>query len=64
MKMKKISLLLTASLLFFSFACSSSSQPKLPEGRCNYNSDCPQGYACRDTFCKDIYYPDEKIKMY
>lgn len=46
------------------FAACEMEQPKLPAGRCNVNSDCLEGEACRKTFCEDIYFPRKDIKPY
>lgn len=36
---------------------------KIPKGRCVYNSDCPPGNQCVNTYCEDIYHPEAKIKQ-
>lgn len=45
-------------------ACAGGQKAKVPPGRCFENSDCPQGEACRDTRCEDIYYPKNKIRQF
>ena len=54
--------LLFVFFFMLSFSACSSEQPKMAPGRCNVNTDCPQGHACRETYCKDIYFPDEDIR--
>lgn len=50
-----------ASVSFFS-SCVVAGEAKLPLGRCNVNTDCGEGEACRDTRCEDIYFPEKNIK--
>lgn len=53
---------LIASALLLS-GCSTQ-EAKLKPGRCNYNSDCTEGFHCIDTYCEDIYFPRRDIKPY
>lgn len=57
------SLLLLSSFLS---GCSlfSEERQKPPEGRCFTNTDCDEGFACRNTYCEDIYFPRRKMKPY
>lgn len=67
MVIKMRNLKLFAILLLFALnACSAidADEPELKEGRCNYNSDCKEGFTCRDTYCEDIYHPRSEIKPF
>ena len=46
-------------------ACSSSkSEPDLPPGTCLENKNCPEGLACVNQRCQDIYHKRIDIKNY
>ena len=44
--------------------CGAATEAKLPPGRCMVSGECPQGEACRNTYCEDIYFPRRDIKPY
>ena len=58
--------ILFLSILIALSACSAikTDEPALKEGRCRHNSDCKEGFTCRDTFCDDIHFPRADIKPY
>ena len=63
--MKRFTLaLLAAVAVGLLVACSAGEQPKPPPGRCYGNSDCPEGFRCKETYCEDIYFPRKDIKPY
>ncbi len=62
--MKRFALLTVVSLVLPLIGCSAGEQPKPPPGRCYENSDCPEGFRCKETYCEDIYFPRKDIKPY
>ncbi len=39
-------------------------KPELPTNKCQVSEQCPQGEACRNNRCEDIYYPANKVRQY
>ncbi len=49
------------SLILLS-SCVTLDKPLEP-GRCDINTDCIEGFRCVNTYCKDIHYPKESMRL-
>lgn len=62
--MRPLTLSMMLLITTATIGCGAGEAPKPPVGRCYENSDCPEGFRCKETYCEDMYFPRKDIKPY